>query len=1781
MKKIIFLFCFFLLLSTHMNLWAQANSVQIVGGSYYNSITAAWAGLGVISSAKVIEVQSSYTGANETYPINLTAITGASATNTITIRPASGISSISITSSNATGTLKLNQSSYVIIDGEAGGTGGAENLIIENTTTTGYTIQFNNYANNNTIKYCMVKGETVTANNTPTNGVIYFGGGTSTGNSNNTINYCDIKDAGTGTTLPQVLIFAAMGSVNNSNNTISNCNLYDFFSAGYNSYGMYLSSYNSAWTISNNSFYQTAAMTATVGCTQYGIYLNTVTTGSFTVSGNYIGGSSAGCGGSAWNVGGSFANLFVGIYNNSGIITGYNNIQGNTIGNFNWTSTSIATVTPGIWSGMFLISGYANVGTITGNVIGSTSGTSSSITITSISTGSGGSFGMGISSSFYGTLSKNSISSITVGSAGSTYSANFSGIYSFSPITISKNFIHNIGITAVSSTSSTLAGIYLNLSSAANVQNNMISLGKDPAGNDVSLGATIYGIFEASTCLNSTYYFNSVYIGGTTSGFSTTYDFYTLSPNTNSNIKNNIFSNIRTGGGGSHYAIFIGLSTSGMTPGFTSNYNIFNAASGKLGYYGVTITNLDQWRQATFQDYNSGFGDPMFKVPNGTNATTDMHLQNTTPAEASGIDVGVIDDYDLQTRSGLTPVDIGADADNFTASDKFPPNIIYTPVSNTSSTSNYVLSNFATITDAIGVSTGANLPRIYYKKSGDANVFAGNTSSDNGWKYAVASNSSSPFSFTIDYSIINGGSGTVVAGTLIQYFVVAQDDANNLSCNPYGATYSTTPPVQNINGKAATPNSYYVCNTLSGTVTVGTSGATYTSLTKASGLFADINTKVLSGNLTVNIITDLTTEDGTFILNQWSEQGAGGYTLTINPSGGVTRTISGSVNTPIITLNGANRVTIDGLNSGGNALKIQNTFYNGSNYSSSTIKFVNGACSNTITNCIISGDGQGYNSGYNTGCPIVFSNASPTSGNTNNTISNCEISSYDTHLTNICIYSYGTSGYENYGNTIIGNKIHDFGTASCNPAGIYLDSYSANTSKPSWTIQNNRIYQKNTLLVNGRSWTGIFINTGGDGFTVNGNIIGYADSTQTNACTIGSSSTSTGFIGINITSGTGRATSVQNNTIGGINMITSGTFINYGINLSAGYYPNCTGNTVTNISFTYSSSLLAANILINNLTNNAGISGNTISGITFNASATTGSSECGIYNTGSSCTISNNNISSITVAAVSGGTSAYFFGIYNFAPGGTTTVSNNTIGSASANNIISDQSSGQLVGIRSSSTSTVNQQSNTVRNFTHSGGNTGTGVASSVIGIYLTASGTLGMNVSGNTIYNLSNTNGSAAVSVLGIYYSGPTLGTNNVNGNFINSLTTASSSTTVSVYGIYINAGATTYFNNIIGLGAGVSNDNIIGGIYENGALNNNNNVYFNTIYIGGTAPVSACANTYALYNNANTNTRNFRDNLLINARSNTSGTAKHYAVYLSGTTGLTIDYNDYYVSGTGGTLGYNSGDKTLLPIVIGQDAHSLNVDPQFVSPTDVNGTTPGDFQSTNNVLKGAGVTIASITTYYIGFTRPSPPSLGGIENGNPLPVELASFTSAISERSVTLNWTTAKEENNSGFEIQKQYQVLNSQYSEWVKVAFVKGSGTRNIVTNYSFTDLKLTTGKFNYRLKQIDYNGNFKYFKLNSVVEIGIPKKFSVSQNYPNPFNPTTKIDYELPFDSKVRILIYDVSGRELKTIVNDVKTAGYYTAEFNGVNLASGIYFYRMLANANGKDNIFTKKMVILK
>ena len=177
---------------------------------------------------------------------------------------------------------------------------------------------------------------------------------------------------------------------------------------------------------------------------------------------------------------------------------------------------------------------------------------------------------------------------------------------------------------------------------------------------------------------------------------------------------------------------------------------------------------------------------------------------------------------------------------------------------------------------------------------------------------------------------------------------------------------------------------------------------------------------------------------------------------------------------------------------------------------------------------------------------------------------------------------------------------------------------------------------------------------------------------------------------------------------------------------------------------------------------------------------------------------------------------------------------------------------------------------------------------------------------------------------------------------------------------------------------------------------------------------------------------------------------------------------------------------------------------------------------------------------------------------------------------RNIKLNWTTASEQNNAGFNIER-VKSLESGVESWEKIGFISGKGTVNTPTNYSFEDRNLQTGKYKYRLKQIDNNGNFEYFALNSEVEVGVPKKFDVSQNYPNPFNPTTKINFDLPENGKVDLRLYDMLGREVATLVNEVRTAGYYTVNFNASSLSSGIYFYRM--NAGKFSSI--KKMAVIK
>ena len=95
------------------------------------------------------------------------------------------------------------------------------------------------------------------------------------------------------------------------------------------------------------------------------------------------------------------------------------------------------------------------------------------------------------------------------------------------------------------------------------------------------------------------------------------------------------------------------------------------------------------------------------------------------------------------------------------------------------------------------------------------------------------------------------------------------------------------------------------------------------------------------------------------------------------------------------------------------------------------------------------------------------------------------------------------------------------------------------------------------------------------------------------------------------------------------------------------------------------------------------------------------------------------------------------------------------------------------------------------------------------------------------------------------------------------------------------------------------------------------------------------------------------------------------------------------------------------------------------------------------------------------------------------------------------------------------------------------------------------------------------------------IKAPGNFSLSQNYPNPSNPKSKIDYELPFKGKISIIVYDILGKEVAALVNEIKDEGYYTAEFDGSNLASGVYFYRINAESGILNFSKTLKMILVK
>lgn len=199
------------------------------------------------------------------------------------------------------------------------------------------------------------------------------------------------------------------------------------------------------------------------------------------------------------------------------------------------------------------------------------------------------------------------------------------------------------------------------------------------------------------------------------------------------------------------------------------------------------------------------------------------------------------------------------------------------------------------------------------------------------------------------------------------------------------------------------------------------------------------------------------------------------------------------------------------------------------------------------------------------------------------------------------------------------------------------------------------------------------------------------------------------------------------------------------------------------------------------------------------------------------------------------------------------------------------------------------------------------------------------------------------------------------------------------------------------------------------------------------------------------------------------------------------------------------------------------------------------------------------------------SAPDLGAFETGLNVPVELTAFSASVSGELIVLNWTTATELNNYGFEIQKKF------VNEFATVGFVKGSGSSVEQHQYHFIDKNIVPGFNSYRLRQIDFNGSSSYS--NEIrINFNGPYKFNLSQNYPNPFNPVTLISFSLAENEPVSLLIYNMLGEKAAVLIdNEMKEPGYYKLNFNAENLSSGTYFYVLRQG----EKMLSKKMILIK
>ena len=865
-------------------------------------------------------------------------------------------------------------------------------------------------------------------------------------------------------------------------------------SSGAITYGIYNNSSNGAINISNNTIGSITVQgsATTISHSFVGISIGAGDGSTRIISNNLIGSLTTPNSINAITSSTSATSQYVtGITNTTG--TSALQITNNTIANLNnnYASTATAGQIQGIYTPFGIM-------TITGNTIRNLSTTSQNA-----GTGSSASaIGICFTAASYSgqVISQNVIYSLTnsaVSAAVNVIGIHYNGVASGTNL-IARNFIHNIGLITTS-TSATIIGLNIT-AGVATFQNNMIQLGIDTVGNNITTAYAITGIAKG-TANSEKFFFNSIYIGGT--GVATTatntYAFRRTATGTDS-VFDNIFVNARSNAttGGKHYGISINATTT-----FYSNYNNFyvSGTGGVLGYDGTTDRAfLADWR-TTLKDSQSVYGNPQFIAPTGNSATCDLHISPVieTPVEALGLNIPLVtDDYDGQTRSSFTPVDIGADAGDFLPLDVIPPTISYNTLTNTHLTDNRTLKARIVDNKKLAVDAG-RMPILYFKKNRAGTYY----------RDSVSTSTNDTFAFFFDHSKLSG----VTTGDSIFYYVAAQDTCDNIATSPAGGS-GITPPGSN---PPTTLNSYLILPTISGARTIGTSG----NFTTLKAFFDSINGSVVSGPITGTIISDLT-ETQSCVLNEVTYDAGGPYPIWIVHDGSsrAVRTISGGIAGALIDFNGVDYITINGLNK---SLIFSNTSLTGQ-----TFVFRNDATYDTLMNCII----KGVNSSSSSGT-IVISVSTRTTGNDYIVIKNDSIGNGATVPFN-AIYSSGTSGRENDNITISNNKIYSFST--------YGIRATATGNGGNWFIKGNSFYYSAGTASTEQRCISFIPGTVSNNNTISDNYIG---GTASNCG--GTAWTNSGYVaiyGIDLSIGSTTATLVRNNTIQNFSM--TGTTGGYG-----------------------------------------------------------------------------------------------------------------------------------------------------------------------------------------------------------------------------------------------------------------------------------------------------------------------------------------------------------------------------------------------------------------------------------------------------------------------------------------------------------------------------------------------------------------------------------------------------------------------------------------------------------